>query len=212
MKIKTAVFNHFYVNTYLLVPDNGESVIIDPACQSSEEEKQLLDMIRNEQAKPIHMLLTHGHIDHIQGCGFLKKQFPDILLHAHPDCLKDYRRANSYAEIMGFPQNTYPAPDRFLQTDQPVVFGNDTLEILHTPGHAKGSVCLLHRESHTLFSGDTLFCQSVGRTDLPGGSPDDLVQSLKQLALLPAETKILPGHGEPTDLYFETMNNPYFSL
>ena len=227
MKLFQLTANRIMVNSYLLVSDNGEAVLIDPGCDSPREESELLRLLQTETSLLKYILLTHAHIDHIAGCAFVKGHYPESPHCAHQDALHDYSRANSYSAIFGFNEREYPPIDRFLQEGETLCFGTDRLKVIHTPGHAQGSVCYYHlpenwncpetqsnsensnNSAPSLFSGDTLFCQSVGRCDLPGGDAAKLGQSLQKIAGLPAETRIYPGHGETTDLYFEINNNPY---
>ena len=212
MKITRFVFNRISVNTYLLVSDGGEAVVIDPGCSNHEEEERLRLQLEKQAARLEFILLTHAHADHIQGCEWLHRHCPESILAAHPDCMKDYGRANMYSTIFGFPERNYPPVTHFLQDREEIRFGSDSLRVLHTPGHAAGSVCFLHEAEKTLFSGDTLFCQSVGRTDLPGGDQRLLLNSIRTvLAPLPPETRVLCGHGEATCIGDERMYNPYFS-
>lgn len=213
MDIRCFVFNRIFVNTYLVAGDNGEAAVIDPGCSREDEERRLLGAIAEGGLRVRHILLTHAHADHIQGCETLKKAFPDAVLSAHPDCAKDYDRANAYGSIFGFPERNYPPFDNQLEPGGEIRFGSDSLRVLHTPGHAQGCVCYHAVAEHLLFSGDTLFEGSVGRTDLPGGSQRELLNSLRTvLAPLPPETRVLCGHGMETTIGAEKQYNPYFSL
>lgn len=209
MKLFHLTANRILVNSYLLVSNNGDAVLIDPGCDTANEETQLLRMLQKESSRLCYILLTHSHIDHIAGCGFVKKNYPNTPICAHRDAEHDYHRANAYSAIFGFDEREYPPIDRFLQDGEIISFGSDKLEVIHTPGHAEGAVCYFHPELPALFSGDTLFCQSVGRCDLPGGDSSKLMKSLERIAKLPMETRLYPGHGEQSDLYFEMNNNPY---
>ena len=211
MQIFTYTFNRICVNTYLLLAADGTAVLIDPGCSTPEEEMQLQRAVTEKGARVAHILLTHAHADHIQGCEWAKKFFPEAVLAAHADCSEDYRRANAYGSFFGFSEHRYPPFDRRLQHGDVISFGEEKLKVLHTPGHARGSVCYHQEESGVLFSGDTLFCQSVGRTDLPGGSQQDLLQSIQNiLKTLPDETTVCCGHGESTTIGEEKRYNPYF--
>ena len=213
MKINCFVFNHIFVNTYLLTSGNGEAAVIDPGCSREDEERRLLGAIAEGGHQVRHILLTHAHADHIQGCETLKKAFPDAVLSAHPDCERDYNMANAYGSIFGFPEHNYPPFDNLLEHGGEISFGSDSLRVLHTPGHAKGCVCLYSEKDGVLFSGDTLLRGSVGRTDLPGGSQQELLRSLKEkLAPLPDSTRVCCGHGEETTIAEERRYNPYFTF
>lgn len=211
MQIFNYTFNRICVNTYLLLAADGTAALIDPGCSNPEEEGQLQQAVTEKKAKVKYILLTHAHADHIQGCEWAKKFFPQAVFAAHADCSDDYRRANVYGSIFGFNEHCYPPFDRLLQHGDTLTFGTETLHVLHTPGHARGSVCYHHAENGILFSGDTLFCRSIGRTDLPGGSQQDLLQSIQNiLKTLPDETTVYCGHGESTTIGEEKQYNPYF--
>jgi glyoxylase-like metal-dependent hydrolase (beta-lactamase superfamily II) len=213
MKISHFIFNRISVNTYLVSAPEGEAVIIDPGCCDAAEERTLLQAVEKEGCRISHLLLTHAHADHIQGCEWVKKTFPEAVLAAHPDCAIDYERANAYGGIFGFPERCYPPIDRFLSHGDEIRFGSISLQVLHTPGHAKGCVCYYAASEKALFSGDTLFQGSVGRTDLPGGSQQELRQSLRNiLATLPPETRVFCGHGGETTIGEERTYNPYFTF
>ena len=209
MNVHAIAVNRILVNTYLLVSDNGEAVLIDPGCDSDREAGMLLRLIASSASRLNCVLLTHAHVDHVAGCDVVKAHYPEAPICAHRDAAADYRRANAYGACMGFGEKVYPPIDRFLEEGELISFGSDRLRVMATPGHAQGSVCYFHAETPALFSGDTLFCQSVGRCDLPGGDSRLLTQSLRKIAQLPEQTRIYPGHGETTDLYFELHNNPY---
>ena len=213
MDIRCFVFNQIFVNTYLLAGEDGEAAIIDPGCSDAVEERQLWQAVEERKLRIRYLLLTHAHADHIQGCEWAKRNFPEAVLAAHPDCAADYRRANAYSGLFGFPERQYPPIGHTLAHGEEIRFGGITLQVLHTPGHALGCVCFHSEREGVLFSGDTLFQGSVGRTDLPGGSQRDLLQSLRTvLAPLPPETRVLCGHGSETTLGAERQYNPYFSF
>ncbi len=211
MEIIRQTFNHICVNTYLLVAADGETAVIDPGCCGEEEEHRLGQLLAQRGCRVKHILLTHAHADHIQGCEWLKASFPESRLSAHPGCADDYRMANMYSGIFGFPEHEYPPIGHFLEAGERIVFGTEALKVLHTPGHARGSVCYYHETDGVLFSGDTLFSGSVGRTDLPGGSQQELYRSLREvISPLPDATRVLCGHGGDTTIGDERRYNPYF--
>ena len=213
MNIRCFVFNRIFVNSYLLAGEEGEAALIDPGCSDAAEERQLWQAVNEGGLRIRHLLLTHAHADHIQGCEWAKRNFPEAVLAAHPDCAGDYRRANAYCSLFGFPERQYPPIEHPLAHGEEIRFGGITLQVLHTPGHAQGCVCYYAEKEGLLFSGDTLFQGSVGRTDLPGGSQRELLQSLRNvLAPLPPETRVLCGHGAETTLAEERRYNPYFSF
>ncbi len=211
MRTVTLVFNRISVNTYLLLSEDGKCAVIDPGCSDAIEEKRLEQQLTALNADVRLVLLTHAHADHIQGCAWMKTHYPKAELCAHAGCARDYNRANVYGSIFGFPDRDYPPVDREITDGDILTFGQEALQVLYTPGHAEGSVCYYHKASGLLFSGDTLFCGSVGRTDLPGGSADTLFHSIQtKIACLPDTVTVYPGHGESTQIGIEKRYNPYF--
>jgi hydroxyacylglutathione hydrolase len=179
---------------------NGLVIVIDPGGTPDETKK-----LFSKRSTPVtHILLTHGHIDHILGVGKLKELFPDAALLIDKDDLQLYEKAEIQASMFGLPFAKLPTPS-FFEGDE--VAG---LSILKTPGHSPGSVSFYDDSKGVLFAGDTLFRYSVGRTDLWGGSWGELVKSIKnQLFILPPETLVYTGHGPDTTIADEIANNPF---
>ncbi|MDX9889341.1 MAG: MBL fold metallo-hydrolase, partial [Bacteroidales bacterium] len=175
MKILTLVFNHFLVNTYLIYADNNDCVLIDPACNNEMEEQKLQEVISNHKLSIKYILLTHTHIDHIAGCEFAKKMYHNAKLVMHKDALPLYENANNFTMVMGFNKQNLPEVDEFIAEDQYIELGEDKLKVIHTPGHANGSICLYAEKYGFVVSGDVLFLQSIGRSDLPGGNHQTLL-------------------------------------
>ncbi len=183
-------------NCYLLKDDNsGLGAIIDPggAAESIVAEIEDLNM------SPCAILLTHGHYDHTGAVKELREKYPDIPVYLHPADAEMTKQPDSMIPPIG---ETKP----YDEGDE-VQIGDLNVSVLHTPGHTPGSVTLL--VDHTMFSGDTLFRGSCGRTDLPGGSTDDMMASLKRLAQLEGDWDVLPGHEGPTTLQQERLGNFY---
>ena len=200
--IKCFVFNPISVNTYVIYNDSKDCVVVDPGNCCLEENRVLFDFIERNQLKPIMILNTHGHIDHILGNYSLAKKY-DIPLAAHPDGKEYYKTAYAYAAAFGMDYNEeetlYPNID--LYDGQLIKIGDDVLEVLFTPGHAKGSCCFYCERQAFVITGDTLFCRGVGRTDLPGGSYKELMTSINtKLFTLPRETVCYCGHGPETTI------------
>lgn len=159
-----------------------------------------------------YILLTHGHFDHIGGLR------PDILSEPntekipvlmHKNDTDLVKEVNNYMPMMGMPKITVPQIDKFVEDNEIIQLGNTTIKVIHTPGHTQGGVC--YYADNKLFSGDTIFRESVGRCDLPGGDFDQIVKSIKEkIFTLPNETIIYPGHGKPTEVLWEKEHNPYF--
>ncbi|MBQ9439510.1 MAG: MBL fold metallo-hydrolase [Paludibacteraceae bacterium] len=211
LTIKSFVFNYIQENTYVLSDETREAAIIDAGCMDDAERKQLTDYI-TEQGLTVKLLLnTHLHFDHAIGNNFVNKHYGVKPLAHQADAFFPLHQREQL-ESFGF-QNIVDEPalpvNDFISDGQVLQFGNTMLKVIHTPGHSPGSVCFWCEEEHLLFSGDTLFRLSVGRTDFEQGSTEQLMQSLQRLALLPPGTKVLPGHGPATTIRTEVYANPY---
>lgn len=192
--LKSFEFSYFGTNTYVLNDDEGNALLIDPACSSPYEQRVL-----EVYLKPFHVraiLATHGHLDHLWGAKWAtdKWQMPVLMHEADIPMAQAMQMQYNLFGIQATPQ---PFP---MQPFSPSERGLGGVSIIHTPGHTPGSVCFYWPEEHILLSGDTLFNNGYGRTDLPGGNIGQLIQSLTSLCKLPAETKVYPGHGESTTI------------
>lgn len=187
------------VNCYL-VPSETDSClyIIDPGA----EPQKILKEIDRDKFKDFRILLTHGHVDHIGAIPELMKALPVSKLYLHKEDLPLYKSPNNCLLPWIPLVKNLPEPSNEI--------GNCEFRIIHTPGHTRGAVCFLFGNLNALFSGDTIFHGSVGRTDLPGGSQDSLMKSIKEkIFTLPDDMEIFPGHGDATTVGFEKANNPY---
>lgn len=191
-------------NTYLVWdPRALEAVLVDPGMGSEAVEGE----IRSRGLSLKAVLNTHGHFDHIYRNAHFSKAFSCPFL-LHEGDLPLVRGMAEHAALFGFPADPCPDPGGFLAEGQEFPVGAGTLKVLHTPGHSPGGVCLA--AEGFVITGDTLFAQSIGRTDLPGGSFDTLVASVREkLFTLPDETQALPGHGPATSIGFEKRHNPF---
>lgn len=192
-------------NTYLVVDDIAKRAFIVDA---GKFEQQLVDEAAKRELNVSHLFLTHGHGDHIGGVADYKKAFPELQVVAHEDekeFLLDPKQ-NFSREIWA--SEISIKADIYVKDQEKLIVGPFELTFIHTPGHTKGGMCILVDE--VLFSGDTLFRQSIGRTDFPGGSFDEIKNSInKKLFALPDDTDVFPGHMEPTTIGFEKENNPF---
>lgn len=209
LKIKCFVFNPISVNTFVIYNESNDCIIIDAGNCNSREDNAIFEFIDNKHLKPIMILNTHAHIDHILGNFATVKKY-DIPLASHPDGYDYFKTAYAYAGAFGIyyeDENTiYPTIS--LYDKQIINIGDDILEVIHTPGHAKGCCCFYNKAQGFLITGDTLFCRGVGRTDLPGGSYTELVDSIKnKLYELPNETVCYCGHGPETTIGDEKRCN-----
>lgn len=210
LQINSFVFNPFGENTYILNDETKDCVIIDPGCSTQAEENELFGYIDSHQLKPLMIINTHGHVDHVVGNSAVKRRY-GIKVAAHPDTKPDFTQAKRQAVWLGFqPVGDIDLPDVDLQDGQEIKIGDSSLEVICTPGHAKGSISLYAMVEGWVFTGDALFCRSVGRTDLPGGNFEELRESIRtRLFTLPEDTEVFPGHGESTTIFDENRYNMY---
>ena len=210
LKLKTFVFNAFGENTYVAYDETKQCVIIDPGCSSTAEAEQLFSFIDSKGLKPLMIINTHGHIDHIMGNARVKKHY-NIKVAAHVDARADFARAKHQAAMFGLPfADDCELPDAELEEYELIKVGESMLEVIHTPGHAKGSISLYAEMEGWVFTGDALFCRSIGRTDFEGGNFDELRDSIRgKLFHLPDDTMVLPGHGEETTIGDEQRYNMF---
>lgn len=202
--------NMLQENCYVVSDETKECVIIDCGAYYEEERQAICDYITNNKLVPKHLLVTHGHLDHNFGNETLYKTFgikPEVsardeqlMMHAKQQAAQFY---DMELDI------SMPSASRLLEENDEIMFGNHTFKVLETPGHSKGCICFYCEEEGILFSGDTLFRGSIGRTDLGGGSMMMIIQSLRFLAQLPDETVVYPGHGPVTTIGDEVAHNPY---
>lgn len=205
MHIQRFTFGPFETNTYVLFSSPGGEdgrgfvLLIDPACSNPYEQQQLLDYIENLKSKTINpklsLIATHGHLDHLWGAKRATEQWHTPVLMHEADIPMAQAMQQQY-DLFGIPAKAEPFPIDVLKSEIP----NCKFEILHTPGHTPGSVCLYFPEEKVLFSGDTLFRMGYGRTDLPGGNYGRLMDSLERLFELPSDVRVYPGHGETTTI------------
>ena len=202
LEIKCFEFGPFGTNTYVVSTDAG-IILIDPACSNQYEQQVLYNYINSSLSGAKHSVIpsliivaTHGHLDHLWGAAWATEQWhtPVLMHEADIPMAKDMQ---SQYDLFGIraTAESFPMEELGLRES-----GFRDLEVLHTPGHTPGSVCLYWPEEKTLLSGDTLFRMGYGRTDLPGGSMSQLIASLEQVLSLPADTKVYPGHGDFTTI------------
>ena len=205
LKINHYVVGPVQTNCYFAInEETHELLVIDPGASA----KQLAERIRQEGCTPVAILLTHGHFDHATGAEELAQEF-DIPIYIYEDdkaTLEDPEMNVSY--MMG--RELVFHADKFLKDEQEIDLAGFHIRVLHTPGHTPGGCCYYMEQEDVLFSGDTLFRTSVGRSDFPGGSASALVHSVKEkLLILPEETHVYPGHMEETTIGYEKRHNPF---
>lgn len=210
MRIISAAAPPFMKNGFVVsCEDTREAVLIDPG----DEVATLLRQARNDRLQVKAILLTHAHLDHVTGVA-AAKQALGVPVWLHRDDLFLYHGAVEQGRMFGLRVDPPPAVDHFYEAGTPFVFGRYTVDVLHTPGHCPGGVCLaIGRTGETereLFVGDTLFAGSIGRTDLPGGDVATLMRSIRDvLFAFPDETIVHPGHGPGTTIGEEKRTNPF---
>jgi hydroxyacylglutathione hydrolase len=210
MKIYRLVFNPIEVNTYILVDQSAECAIIDCGCYDRYEFSELTDLIEEKKLKPVLLLNTHCHLDHIFGNRFILDKYK-LGTFSHREDERNRENAVNHAIMFGLSMEIPPVPAGFLTDRQTISFGATELVILHVPGHSRGSVAFYSKNDKIVFTGDALFAGSIGRTDLPGGNYETLINSIRnKLFTLPADTVVYPGHGEETSIGVEIRSNPYF--
>ena len=211
IEVRRFVCNMLQENTYVVSDETREAVVIDCGALYEEERQAIVNYIDKQQLKPVHLLCTHGHFDHNFGNDTIWHTYglkPEVA--AEDEALMDLKTQVEQMIGTGY-QNDVPPIGRLLSTDDTISFGSHQLTILPTPGHTRGSVSFYCQSESIVFTGDTLFHMSIGRTDFPGGSWQQMADSLKLLATLPDETKVYSGHGEPTTIGEERQYNPYIS-
>ncbi len=212
IQIQAFTFNPFSENTYVLYDETREAVIIDPGCYEKAEQEELTEFVSGKKLIIKLLLNTHCHIDHVLGNEFVKRIYKIPLL-IHPFEAPVLKSVKVYAPNYGFPNYHEASPDGELNESASVQFGNSTLNVIFLPGHSPGHVGFDSSHQKFVIGGDVLFYHSVGRTDLPGGNTETLLDSIQhKLFLLPDDVTVYPGHGPATTLGEEKMHNPYCAI
>ena len=209
LQIKTFRFNPIRVNTYVFYDDSKEAVIVDPGNVNHKESEKLLKFIEEEGLQVKYILNTHPHIDHVAGNSFCKKNF-DCQLVAHEEGMPIYSQSKEYGANFGFTETEYPLPDYFVKDNDEIAFGHQRWKVIYTPGHADGSICFYDHEHKLVIVGDVLFEGGIGRTDLPTGDYNLLINNIRQkLLTLEDDVVVYCGHDVTTTIGEEKKNNPY---
>jgi hydroxyacylglutathione hydrolase len=209
ISIQAFTFNPIQENTYLLFDETKQCVIIDPGCYDEQERSLLKKFISDNGFTPVKLLNTHCHLDHIFGNRFIADTYNlKLEINKHDQRILDAFEMT--ANMYGMNADPSPQPSVYLEEGDIITFGNSQLEILFTPGHSPGSITFYSRKDKFMIAGDVLFRGSIGRSDLPGGNHDTLIDSIKtKLIPLGDDYKVYSGHGTVTTIGFERMNNPF---
>ena len=209
ISIKKFTFNPVQENTFIVYDETGECTIIDAGCYFDYERQELDKFIIEKQLKPVRLINTHCHFDHIMGITHCRAKY-HLPFETHPDEEVLVERAVDHGDRFGIPVEPIDAPDSYFREGDQITFGNSYLEVIEAPGHSPGGVVFYNPEQKILIAGDVLFYGSIGRTDLPGGSFEQLTGNIKtKLLILPEETVVYCGHGPETTIGFEKKNNPF---
>ena len=209
LKIKSFTFNPYQENTYLIFDDSKEAVVIDPGNYEAYENELISKFIDENKLQLKKIILTHCHIDHCLGNKYLNEKYGAELLIPFDE--RDlYKNVENIATLFGFANYSHLDENEYLKEKDKIEFGNIKLDVLFLPGHSPGHLAFYFKNDNVCFSGDVLFYNSIGRTDLPGGDHDTLINSIKnKLFLLNPNTIIYPGHGQKTILKNEMKDNPF---
>ncbi len=205
-------FSPIQENTWLLWNENGDAIIIDPGCYFTAEQETLKNHITHKGLKPVQLLNTHCHLDHVFGNKWVAETYK-LELFIHPLEEKMLALAPASGLMYGLGFDNYKGALHFLNEGDMVYSGNDVLKVISAPGHSPGSICFYCEAQHFIIGGDVLFYESIGRTDLPGGNHEQLLQNIREkLFVLPDETIVYPGHGPQTTIGHEKMYNPFLTV
>jgi hydroxyacylglutathione hydrolase len=211
LQIQRLVFNTFQVNTYILWDETKECAIIDAGCYDSEEEAAITGFIKENGLKSVRLLQTHCHIDHIAGTAFISHKY-SLKAEAHPAGNVFIKHSQKTSFIYGMDDLVAIIPELPLKEGDVIKFGKSDLQVIETPGHADGSVCFISHADKFVITGDVLFYQSIGRSDLPTGDYDQLIKNIREkLLTLPPDYKVYPGHGPETTIGYEAYSNPFLT-
>jgi hydroxyacylglutathione hydrolase len=209
MNIQNFVFNPVQENTYIIWDETCECAIVDAGCFNQKEFDKLDGFIKSKNLKPVKLINTHGHFDHIFGIEKCRKAY-NLMWESHYGDNFWVEGAREKAAMFGIPIQPVTLAEVELNDGDEIFFGNSNLKVLHVPGHSHGSVCFYEEKSKILITGDVLFNGSIGRTDLPGGEYETLIRGIhSKLLVLPDDVEVFPGHGPATTIGDEKIRNPF---
>ena len=211
ISVQKFVFNDFQENSFVIHDESGEGLIIDPGCTTTDEREQLTGYISDRGIRPLKIVNTHAHIDHVLGVSYLASYYSiPFLIHRQDSPLIE--RSVEQAIMFGLDLQEAPVPDAFLEDNEIISLGGSRLQVLHLPGHSPGGIGLWCEAQNFVIVGDVLFSGSIGRTDLPGGDYDTLISSIKnRLLSLNDDCLVYCGHGPETSIGEEGVSNPFLS-
>ncbi|HEY5464720.1 MAG TPA: MBL fold metallo-hydrolase [Hanamia sp.] len=210
-QIKVFTFNPVHENTYVLYNQYLECIIIDPGCYFDAEKEELKSFINLNKFQPKILLNTHCHLDHVFGNKFIADEYK-VTLKTHLLEKQVLEMAPTSGLMFNLPFDNYQGDVIFLEEGDIISLREDQLKVIHAPGHSPGSICFYCEKQHFIIGGDVLFQNSIGRTDLPYGSHEDLVKNIKgKLFTLPDDVKVYPGHGPATTIGIEKKENPFLN-
>lgn len=209
-KVKSFENNPYQENTYILYDESGECAVIDPGMYTAAEQNAVVNFIKDNNLKPVLLLNTHCHIDHVLGNKFIFDQY-GLKPQFNKGESEVLEAVVAYAPAMGFRYDVSPLPEVFLPETGTITFGNTTLQLIFAPGHSPAHLCFYDEPAQLLIGGDVLFKGSIGRADLPGGNYNQLIKNIEEkLFTLPDSCIVYPGHGPETTIGFEKQHNPFF--
>lgn len=211
MKVHSFIFNNFGECCSVVSDEAGNAAVIDPGFATTAEQRELYDYISSAGLKPECVILTHAHFDHIYGLKKITEDF-DLPVYLMEEEEEMFRNNERLCPLFGMPvpETVDPTRFKFVKDGESIEAGGLKFEVLATPGHTPGGMCLLERTGKTLFSGDTLFAGSIGRTDSPWGDYDALMKGIfEKLMVLDGDVRVIPGHGPETTIADERTKNPF---
>ncbi len=212
MRVHKLVYNPFQENTYILEAKNHDCIIVDPGFLEDNERNHFVKFIKDNELKPVRLVHTHLHLDHVFGSDFIANEF-GLTLEANEDDVFLLAQMQQYASQMGLNiPMTPPKIAKFYKDGDIINFDNTEIQLLHCPGHSPGSIVFYAPEDKFILSGDVLFAGSIGRTDLAGGDYGTLINSIRQkLLILDDDVVVYSGHGPETNIGKERKNNPFLA-
>ena len=208
MKIDALALGAYETNCYVIRSSEAvkDCLIIDAGLGADK----LIKFLQGHKLNPVAVVLTHGHIDHIEGVAALRAEFPDIKVYIHKLDAEMLTEPHANLSAMTGAAFSVEPADFFMEEQSVIEQADIKLSVLHTPGHTPGGICLYSKDEGIIFTDDTLFADSIGRTDFPNGNTEQLLQSIREkLFTLPDETKVYPGHGPITTIAHEREYNPF---